>query len=59
MVGTIIIIVVLLLMPVGILLSSSIFASVLGALINRDVDQTHEGSELLDLAESGVSIKTD
>lgn len=59
MVGTIIIIVVLLLMPVGILMSSTLFAGVLGTLLNRDVDKTHEGSELLDLAETGMSVKPD
>lgn len=59
MVGTIIIIAVLLLMPVGILMSSTLFAGVFSTLLNRDVDKTHEGSELLDLAETGMSIKPD
>jgi len=59
MVGTIIIIVVLILAPVGILLSSSFFVAALTAFLNRDVDITHEGSELLQLSESGSSISTD
>ncbi len=57
MAGTIIIIVVLLLMPVGILMSSTAFVAVFSSLLNRDVDITHEGSELLDLAKTGVTIK--
>ncbi len=59
MVGTIVIIVVLLLMPVGILMSSTAFVGVFSALLNRDVDITYEGSELLDLAETGKTIKPD
>ena len=59
MAGTIIIIVVLLLMPVGILMSSTAFVGVFSALLNRDVDITHQGSELLDIAETGMSIKAD
>ena len=56
MAGTIIIIVVLVLAPVGILLSSSIFAAVFTSLLNRDVAITHEGTELGELAEPGVAI---
>ena len=56
MVGTIAIIVILVLAPVGILLSSSVFAAVFTSLLNRDVDKTHEGTELLELAETGRSI---
>jgi len=59
MAGTIIIIIALILMPVGILMSSTIFAGVLGWVLNNDVDATHEGSELLDLAETGMSVKPD
>ena len=59
MAGTIIIIVVLLLAPVGILMSSTAFVAGFTALLNRDVDVTHEGSELLDLAETGMSIKAE
>ena len=57
MVGTVIIIVVLLLAPVGILLSTSVFAAVFTSLVNRDVDISHEGSELLTLAEIGVDLR--
>ena len=57
MAGTIIIIVVLLLAPVGILMSSTAFVAGFSMLLNRDVDKTHEGTELLDLAETGMSIK--
>ena len=59
MAGTIIIIVILVLAPVGILLSSSVFAAVFTSLLNRDVAKTHEGTELGELAESGVSISGD
>jgi len=59
MAGTIIIIVVLLLAPVGILMSSTAFVAAFSALLNRDVDITHADSELLDLAETGMSVKPD
>lgn len=51
--GTIAIIIILVLAPVGILMSATVFAAVFGAVLNHDVDETHEGSELLALAESG------
>lgn len=54
--GTIAIIIILVLAPIGILLSTSVFAAVFTSLLNRDVDITHEGTELLELAESGKSI---
>jgi len=56
MVGTIIIIVVLVLAPIGILLSSSIFAAVFTSLLDRDVAITHQGTELGVLAETGVAV---
>lgn len=56
MVGTIVIIVILVLAPVAILMSSTVFVAVFSSLLNRDVDKTHEGSELLVLAETGKSI---
>lgn len=59
MAGTIVIIVILVLAPIGILLSSSIFAAVFTALLNRDVDKTHEGTELQQLAETGVAVSSD
>ena len=39
-------------MPVGILLSGAVVAALLGGLLKRDVDDTYKGSELLDLSES-------
>ena len=39
-------------MPVGILLSGAVAAALLGGLLKRDADDTHQGSELLDLSES-------
>lgn len=48
--GTIAIIIILILAPIGILLSSSIFAAVFTSLLNRDVATTHEGTELGDFA---------
>ena len=59
MVGTIVIIVILVLAPISILLSSSVFAAVFTTLLNRDVAETHEGTELGELAETGVAISTD
>lgn len=59
MVGAIIMIVILLLAPVGILLSSSIFAAVFTGLLNRDVTITHAGTELGELAETGVAVSAD
>ena len=55
--GTIVIIIVLVLAPIPILLGSSLFAAVFTSLLNRDVDITHQGSELLELAETGVASK--
>lgn len=48
-IGTIIIIVVLLLMPVGILMSGAVASAILGGLINNEVDARHEGSELSEI----------
>jgi hypothetical protein len=39
-------------MPVGILLSGAVVAALLGGLLKRGADDTHQGSELLDLSES-------
>ena len=39
-------------MPVGILLSGAAVAALLGGLLKRDVDDTYQGSELFDLSES-------
>ena len=39
-------------MPIGILLSGAVVAALLGGLLKRDVDDAYQGSELLDLSES-------
>ncbi len=39
-------------MPVGILVSGAVAASLLGGLLKKDVDASHEGSELLELSEA-------
>ena len=52
--GTIAIIVILVLAPVAMLLGSMLFVVVFTGLLNRDVDHSHQGSELLQLAETGV-----
>ena len=39
-------------MPVGILVSGAVAASLLGGLLKRDVDATHAGSELLEVSET-------
>ena len=49
MVGAIAIIVVLVLIPVGFLVSMSFVAGALGTLLTRDGAARHEGSELLEL----------
>ncbi len=53
MTGAVIMIVVLVVvMPVGILMSGAIGASLLGRLLKRGVDADHEGSELLEVSEA-------
>lgn len=47
--GAIIMIIVLLLMPIGILMSGAVASAILGGLINREVDSRHEGSELSEI----------
>lgn len=59
MLGSIIIIVVLVLAPIAILASSGVWAAVFTSLLNRDVAKTHEGTELGELAETGVAISVD
>ena len=39
-------------MPVGILVSGAVAASLLGGLLKRDVDAAHAGSELLEVSET-------
>ncbi len=50
--AVVMIILLVVVMPVGILLSGAVVAAVLGGILKRDVDDTHRGSELLDLSES-------
>jgi hypothetical protein len=39
-------------MPVGILMTGALAAALLGGILKKDVDATHAGSELLDLSET-------
>tara|TARA_Y100000310_G_scaffold243409_1_gene247892 strand:- start:3896 stop:4084 length:189 start_codon:yes stop_codon:yes gene_type:complete len=53
MTGAVIMIVLLVIvMPIGILMSGAIGAFSLGRLLKREVDQRHEGSELLEVSEA-------
>ncbi|HBL09490.1 MAG TPA: hypothetical protein EYM46_04600 [Acidimicrobiia bacterium] len=53
MAGAVIMIVVLVVvMPVGILMSGAVGAALLGRLLKTDVDAAHEGSELLGVSEA-------
>ena len=47
--GAIAIVLVLVLLPILVCMGSAVLAVVLGAVLNRDADVRHEGSELLDL----------
>jgi hypothetical protein len=56
MAGTIIIIIVLLgIFPVTILMSSFFASAALGHLLQKDVDATHEGSELFEISKKDFS----
>ena len=49
MLGPILIIAILVvIMPVGVLMSGAVASALLGFLVNDDVDRSHEGSELLE-----------
>ncbi len=48
-IGPVIMVIALLLMPVLILMTGAIAAGLLGALVGRDVEEQHEGSELAEL----------
>ena len=51
MVGVVVIAVVLVVViPVGVLFSGAVLSAILGALLKRDTDMQHAGSELLDLS---------
>ncbi|MEZ5321341.1 MAG: hypothetical protein R2698_04560 [Microthrixaceae bacterium] len=50
MVGAVIIVIVLVVViPVAVLVTGGALAGVIGYFVQRDVDETHEGSELVDL----------
>jgi predicted branched-subunit amino acid permease len=49
MAGAVAIVVVLLLIPIGFLVSMGALAALLGQLLTRDGEARHEGSELLEL----------
>lgn len=49
MVGAVIIVVVLLVLPVLVLMGGAIASALLGFFLQRDVEASHEGSELVDL----------
>ena len=53
MLGAVLMIILLVVViPVGILVSGAVAASLLGGLLKRDVDAAHEGSELLEVSET-------
>ena len=50
MVGAILVVIALLIViPVGVLMSGGVLAGVIGFFVQKDVDEQHEGSELIDL----------
>ena len=51
------IILLVIVMPIGILISGAVAAALLGGLLKRDVDATYEGSELLELSDSNPSAE--
>ncbi len=46
------IVVLVVVIPVGILMSGALGAFALGRLLKRDADERHEGSELLEVSEA-------
>ena len=53
MIGAVLMILLLVVvMPVGILMSGALAAALLGGHLKKDVDNAHEGSELLGLSET-------
>jgi hypothetical protein len=54
MAGAVVMIVVLVLMPVGILMSGAVGSALLGWLVKSEVDTRYEGHELLELSEHPV-----
>lgn len=49
MVGAVIIVVVLLLIPVGVVMSGAVLAAILGWSLKTDAEDRNEGSELIEL----------
>ncbi|MFN8049932.1 MAG: hypothetical protein U0Q22_00660 [Acidimicrobiales bacterium] len=50
MVGAVLVVIALLVVvPVGVLMSGGVLAGVIGFFVQKDVDEQHEGSELIDL----------
>jgi hypothetical protein len=57
--GTVVIIVLLVLVvPVSIIMSGLVVSGLLGSVLKRDVDLSHEGSELLALSQKDLSAPT-
>ena len=53
MIGAVVMILLLVVvMPVGILMSGALAAALLGGILKKDVDTAHDGSELLVLSET-------
>ena len=53
MLGAVLMIILLVVViPVGFLVSGAVAASLLGGFLKRDVDAAHEGSELLEASET-------
>ena len=50
--AVIMIILLVVVMPIAILLSGALAAALIGGLVKKDVDKSHEVSELLELSES-------
>ena len=51
MVGVVIIgLVLVVVIPVGVMVSGAVASAILGALLTRDTDRQHAGSELVDLS---------
>ncbi|MFL2696938.1 MAG: hypothetical protein ACJ0F6_00600 [Acidimicrobiales bacterium] len=56
MAGTVIIIIILaVVFPVAIIMTGLLFSGVLGHILQKDVDQEHEGSELFELSRKDFS----
>ena len=59
MLGAIIMIIILVVViPVAVLMSGAIGSALLGGLLKKNVEDDHEGSELLEVSESNPYIET-